>query len=241
MTDEHGNEENRRWQADAQTDATTPRIGKTPRTGIHECGSAGFAASQGRRVPSSADQGASNRVPMDENPDEGDPGHEDRGGDRPAPGHSHTGQAPDSPITVPGWDEYFLGIAAAVSARAKCTRRRVGAVLVYEHRIIATGYNGAAPGRPDCLEGACPRGRLGYAEVPAFSDYDVPGAPGFCIAIHAEVNALLFATRDTAGCTAYVTDQPCPGCRKALAAAGVVRAVWPDGQFDADELVDWSR
>jgi len=240
MTDEHGNEENRRWQADAQTDATTPRIGKTPRTGIHECGSAGFDASQGRRVPSSADQGASNRVPMDENPDEGDPGHEDRGGDRPAPGHSHTGQVPE-PITVPGWDEYFLGIAAAVSARAKCTRRRVGAVLVHEHRIIATGYNGAAPGRPDCLEGACPRGRLGYAEVPAFSDYDVPGAPGFCIAIHAEVNALLFATRDTAGCTAYVTDQPCPGCRKALAAAGVVRAVWPDGQFDADELVDWSR
>lgn len=234
MTDEHGNEENRRWQADAQRDATTSRTGK------HECGSAGFDASQGRRAPSSADQGASNKTLRDENPDEGDPGHGDRGGDRPAPGHSHTGQVPE-PITVPGWDEYFLGIATAVSARAKCTRRRVGAVLVHEHRIIATGYNGAAPGRPDCLEGACPRGRLGYAEVPAFSDYDVPGAPGFCIAIHAEVNALLFATRDTAGCTAYVTDQPCPGCRKALAAAGVVRAVWPDGQFDADELVDWSR
>ena len=55
---------------------------------------------------------------------------------------------------VPGWDDYFLGIAEAVSARAKCVRRRVGAVLVVDRRIIATGYNGAAPGLPDCLEGA---------------------------------------------------------------------------------------
>ena len=142
-------------------------------------------------------------------------------------------------VIVPDWDQYFLGIAEAVSARAKCTRRRVGALLVHEHRIIATGYNGAAPGRPDCLEGACPRGRLDYGEVPAFSDYDVPGSPGFCIAIHAEMNALLFATRDTAGSTAYVTDKPCSGCRKALAPAGVVRAVWPDGELGEDDLVNW--
>ncbi len=61
---------------------------------------------------------------------------------------------------VPGWDDYFLGIATAVAARAKCTRRRVGAVLTIDHRIIATGYNGAAPGEDDCLAGACPRGQL---------------------------------------------------------------------------------
>lgn len=141
---------------------------------------------------------------------------------------------------VPGWDDYFLGIAEAVSRRAKCTRRRVGAVLVLDKRIISTGYNGAAPGRPDCLDGACPRGRLGYDEVPALSDYDRPGTPGFCIAIHAELNALLFATRDTKGATVYITDPPCPGCRKALAAAGVVRAVWPGGEYDADQIDDWS-
>ncbi len=148
---------------------------------------------------------------------------------------------PGTALTVPGWDEYFLDIAQAVSARAKCTRRRVGAVLVGpDHRIIATGYNGAAPGRPDCLEGACPRGRLRYDEVPGLGDYDRPGTPGFCIAIHAEVNALLFATRDTKGATAYITDKPCPGCRKALAAAGIVRALWPDGQMDEDQIVDFS-
>lgn len=142
---------------------------------------------------------------------------------------------------VPGWDEYFLNIATAVSGRAKCTRRRVGAVLVLDRRIIATGYNGAAPGRPDCLEGACPRGQLDYSQVPGLGDYDRPGTPGFCIAIHAEVNALLFSTQDTKGAIAYITDPPCPGCRKALAAAGIVRAVWPGGEHDADQLVDWSR
>lgn len=142
--------------------------------------------------------------------------------------------------SVPGWDEYFLGIATAVAARAKCTRRRVGAVLTIDHRIIATGYNGAAPGEPDCLEGACPRGQLDYEVVPGLGDYDRPGTPGFCIAIHAEVNALLFATRDTKGATAYITDPPCPGCRKALAAAGIVRAVWPGGSHDRHGLTHWS-
>jgi len=142
-------------------------------------------------------------------------------------------------MTVPSWDQYFLQIAQTVSTRAKCRRRRVGAVLTVDRRIIATGYNGAPPGEADCLEGACPRGLLGYDEVPELGDYDRPGTPGFCIAIHAEVNALLFATRDTNGATAYITDPPCPGCRKALAAAGVVRAVWPDGEFDRVDLTDW--
>lgn len=143
-------------------------------------------------------------------------------------------------MAVPDWDTYFIGIAAAVAARAKCTRRRVGAVLVLDRRIIATGYNGAAPGVPDCLEGACPRGQLGYDVVPGLGDYDRPGTPGFCIAIHAEVNALLFATRDTKGAWAYITDPPCPGCRKALAAAGIVRVVWPDGSYESrDQIVAW--
>lgn len=139
--------------------------------------------------------------------------------------------------TVPEWDDYFIGIATAVSARAKCTRRTVGAVLVLDRRIIATGYNGAAAGAPDCLEGACPRGQHTFDQVAPTGDYDRPGTPGFCIAIHAEVNALLHSTRDTAGATCYITDEPCPGCRKALAAGGIARAVWPDGEMNATDLV----
>lgn len=60
----------------------------------------------------------------------------------------------------PGWDEYFMGIAAAVAKRADCTRRQVGCVIVGpDHRIVSTGYNGGPAGGKSCLKGECPRGR----------------------------------------------------------------------------------
>lgn len=142
--------------------------------------------------------------------------------------------------TIPSWDDYFLAFAATASTRAKCTRRNVGAAVVKDHRIVATGYNGAAAGEPECLDGQCPRGRLSLDQMPPLGDYDRPGTPGFCIAIHAEVNALLNASRDTTGATVYITDPPCAGCRKAMAAAGIVRVVWPDGEFDRVRMTDWS-
>ena len=133
------------------------------------------------------------------------------------------------------WDEYGLSLAKATAGRVACTRRRVGAVVMDEcHRIIGTGYNGAPAGMPDCLEGACPRGRFGYDEVPAFADYDRPGTPGYCIAIHAEVNALNYLTRSAEGVTVYITDEPCAGCREYMHRAGVARVVWPGGEYVAD-------
>ena len=141
---------------------------------------------------------------------------------------------------VPEWDEYFLGIAEAVSKRGKCTRRQVGCVLTLDHRVIATGYNGAAPGQLDCLDGACPRGTQDYSKVKPLSDYDKVGSPGFCIAIHAEANACLHSTIDTKNAVAYITDPPCTGCRKLLAGAGISRVVWPDGELNSSELFDFS-
>lgn len=127
----------------------------------------------------------------------------------------------------PDWDTYFLGVAKAVAQRADCRRRRVGAVLVSaERRVLSTGYNGAPPGHPGCLEGHCPRGLLTYEQVRAASDYDT--GPGRCISVHAEVNAVLFARTDLRGTTCYVTHQPCPSCRKVLLGAGVARAVWSE-------------
>lgn len=140
----------------------------------------------------------------------------------------------------PLWRDYFLSIAATVATRADCTRRRVGCVLVVDNRIIATGYNGAASGQPGCLSsGACPRGRMSTSEVPPLGDYDRPGTSSFCIAVHAEVNALLHATLAPRGAVAYITDPPCPGCRKALAAAGIAKVIWTTGEMDGADLTNF--
>ena len=124
----------------------------------------------------------------------------------------------------PDWDTYFLGIAKAVSVRGECTRSRVGAVLVKDKRIRSTGYNGAPQGAPSCLQGACPRAS---STVQPGSSYDT-GA-GACIAIHAEGNALLFASKDDCeGASLYVTRLPCGGCERLILGAGVARVVTPE-------------
>lgn len=109
----------------------------------------------------------------------------------------------------PTWDEYFTGIAEAVSVRASCPRASVGAVLVSEdHRVLSTGYNGAPAGEPDCLEAGCD-----------LQDEHCQRA------LHAEVNAVAFAARHGVpirGARIYVTGKAiCRECSKVLRAAGV--------------------
>lgn len=121
------------------------------------------------------------------------------------------------------WDPYFLDLARAVAARADCTRRQVGCVIVdADHRVLATGYNGSAPGGPSCLAGQCPRGQSGV--LPG-SSYDT--GPGSCISTHAEINAILFARTSLKGATLYCTDEPCGGCARIIASAQVARVVVP--------------
>jgi dCMP deaminase len=136
------------------------------------------------------------------------------------------------PKPRPSWDEYGMLLAFAVAERADCTRRKVGAVVMGpDHRIHGTGYNGAPPGVPGCASAdACPRGRLGYDQVPASSNYS-KGA-GACAAKHAEWNAVDWVEPQfRTGATVFVTDEPCPDCTSYLAASGVARVVWPDGEF----------
>lgn len=130
------------------------------------------------------------------------------------------------PLSRPGWDEYFLGIADAVAARTDCRRARVGAVVVDPgRRIVATGYPGTAPGRPGCLSGACPRGLLSAADCPPLSSYDN------CISVHAEANALLHSDiRQIAAGTIYITRSPCDWCLKLIQASGLMRVVFRSGQ-----------
>lgn len=151
-----------------------------------------------------------------------------------------------------------MGIARAVAARADCTRRQVGAVIVRQNRIVATGYNGPPAGEPGCLEGACPRGRHYRVTVCTFFPVtttedesqrrekcacgnawpcpdSVPAGssydtgPGACISLHAEQNALLYSSRaDTEGSTMYCTEEPCDGCWRMIRGSGLVRLVTPE-------------
>ena len=112
------------------------------------------------------------------------------------------------------WDEYFLDIAAAVAERATCPRRHVGAVLVKDRRILATGYNGSLPGDPHCEDSGC----------------DV--VDNHCQrTVHAEINALLQAARfgiAIEGASLYCTLEPCVNCTKALITAGVTEIRFRD-------------
>jgi dCMP deaminase len=130
----------------------------------------------------------------------------------------------------PTWDEYFMDIAFTVAERSTCDRAHVGAVLVRDRRMLATGYNGAPAGLPHCDE-------VGHLMV-----------DGHCVrTLHAEQNAIIQAALHgigTEGATAYVTHQPCLTCAKMLINAGIRRVVfagnYPDEnsrQFLADAQV----
>jgi len=127
----------------------------------------------------------------------------------------------------PSWDDYFLQIARDVATRSTCLRRQVGAVLVLDKQILATGYNGAPSGLPHCREVGCLREAL---NVPSGQRHEL------CRALHAEMNALIQAAKHGVriqGATCYVTDTPCSLCAKMLINGGIVRIVaegaYPDG------------
>ena len=110
-----------------------------------------------------------------------------------------------------------MGIALSVRARANCTGRRVGAIMVRDRRILSTGYNGTPSGMTNCEDGGCHRCAL-PAAYPSGEGYDV------CICVHAEQNVLLAAARfgvAVEDCTLYTTLQPCFGCLKEALQANV--------------------
>jgi dCMP deaminase len=117
----------------------------------------------------------------------------------------------------PSREEYFMLLAVATRERAACLRRHVGAILVADQRIIATGYNGTPTGFPNCDEGGCHR-CAHPDDYAAGRGYDV------CICVHAEQNAILQAAKlgySVQGSQCYTTLRPCFGCLKELYQAGV--------------------
>ncbi|MER0122806.1 cytidine/deoxycytidylate deaminase family protein [Streptococcus sp. ZJ93] len=109
------------------------------------------------------------------------------------------------------WDEYFAAQALLIANRATCKRAKVGAVLVKENKVVATGYNGSVSGTEHCLEQEC------------------LVVDGHCVrTLHAEVNAILQGAERgiPRGFTAYVTHFPCLNCSKQLLQVGCKRVVY---------------
>jgi dCMP deaminase len=132
-----------------------------------------------------------------------------------------------------------MGIAEAIAVRGDCTRRRVGALILDpRHRVVSWGYNGTAPGKPGCLGGACPRGLLDFDELPDLDpSYDTPGRT-YCIATHAELNALVSADPvKLAEATMYVTLKPCDPCYKVIRTTQIYRVVYITDAEIRSELV----
>ena len=126
----------------------------------------------------------------------------------------------------PSWDDYFGRITDLVASRSTCLRRKVGAILVLEKRILATGYNGAPQGLSHCLEIGCLREKEG---IPSGERHEL------CRGIHAEQNVIIQAARygiSIVGSTLYCTNLPCIICTKMLINSGVKKICYGDGYPD---------
>ena len=119
----------------------------------------------------------------------------------------------------PTWDEYFMERAELARQRSTCLRRGVGAVIVKDNRVIATGYNGVPKGIRHCEETGCLRQQL---NVPSGKMHEL------CRGLHAEQNAIIQAAcmgSSIEGGTLYCTTQPCVICTKMIINAGIKRVV----------------
>ena len=127
----------------------------------------------------------------------------------------------------PDWDEYFMEMAVLTAKRSTCLRRQVGAVIVKDKHIVATGYNGAPRGLAHCEDrGGCLRQQQG---VPSGERHEL------CRALHAEQNAIIQAAalgNSIEGASIYVTNQPCAICAKMIINAGIKKIFVKEGYPD---------
>lgn len=126
----------------------------------------------------------------------------------------------------PSWDEYFMEISHIVAKRSTCLRRQVGAVVVKNRRILATGYNGTPSKISHCRDVGCLRIKL---NIPSGQRHEL------CRGLHAEQNALLQAALygiSVEGSSLYITNQPCLICAKMIINAGIKEIIISDGYPD---------
>ncbi len=129
-------------------------------------------------------------------------------------------------VSRPSWDEYFIEITKLVARRSTCLRRHVGAILVKDKRILATGYNGAPQNIRHCLDIGCIRESK---KVPSGERHEL------CRGIHAEQNLIIQAAYygiSIAESQLYCTNFPCSICAKMLINAGIRKIFYLDGYPD---------
>ncbi|CAC11457.1 probable dCMP deaminase [Thermoplasma acidophilum] len=133
-------------------------------------------------------------------------------------------------VRRPTWDEYFMRMAYLAASRTNCIRRKVGAVIVKDRNVLATGYNGPPSGTAHCDVVGCIREDL---KVPSGERHEL------CRGLHAEQNAIIQAAvhgvsiKDS---TIYVTTHPCVVCSKMIMNAQIKEIVYAEGY--PDELAE---
>lgn len=122
----------------------------------------------------------------------------------------------------PDWDTYFMDIAQVVKRRGNCIRRKVAALIVRDHRVISTGYNGTPRGVANCCDGGCER---------CSSNAPSGSGLGECVCSHAEENAIVQAAYHgiaVKGASIYSTLSPCLICAKMIINSGIIEVVYED-------------
>ncbi|MCL5782975.1 MAG: cytidine/deoxycytidylate deaminase family protein [Candidatus Thermoplasmatota archaeon] len=130
------------------------------------------------------------------------------------------------PDPRPSWDQYFMRMAFLAASRSNCTRRKVGAVIVKDKNVLATGYNGPPSGTVHCDVVGCIRDEL---NVPSGERHEL------CRGLHAEQNAIIQAAvhgvsiRDS---VIYVTTHPCVVCSKMIMNSQIREVIYAQGYPD---------
>jgi dCMP deaminase len=140
----------------------------------------------------------------------------------------------DKPPRI-GWHEYFMRVAQLISQRATCERAHIGAVIVRENNILATGYNGSPAGLPHCDGPNC----LIYK-----STHPDGTVEENCMrTIHAEINAVLQAAKNGTAikdAEIYITASPCINCLKALINVGI-KTIYYDKPYKIETVAELLR
>ena len=120
--------------------------------------------------------------------------------------------------TRESWDEYYMHLAIATAMRSSCWVNHVGALIVQDKRVIASGYNGRAADDPtNCLDEGCIKEARGVKELNQAT----------CAGCHAETNALLQPTAvPKQGAVIYTTISPCYSCAKQISSARLSEVVY---------------